>query len=402
MLDQFQLTGGESKIVSSVYPTLLVVPNTLLTAIAAIPTNKMADHTKQILSVPLLLAIFFIPFHFSVGNKVLDLIASLINYNTCLRYSEIFWIRPVVYQKPVYVSLETLWTEFWSCLRIFPDKDTKQTYPKDKKFYHILSYLCVHFLVTDILTNWATSFTGQEVMIMRHEKPVTYFVFYIVCIIVLNSAFNTIGYTLQLFYCVCFEGGSYASEQWRPMMRNPILSHSLQDLWSDRWHWLFKSTWLTMPFRPTRIITMRLLTKRVKHPKPIAFVAAFLSVFAASAFMHEYVVATNVGWHTYSTKFKGEQCVFFIGHGLGVLFEQMVCRMIVPKLPKKLQESSWMSVLGHIWTALFGFFTFHYIAHGFLSWGFQFDNPFQFTKPFVREYVYSHPALLAHFGSHFT
>ncbi|KAI8367267.1 hypothetical protein BD560DRAFT_399749 [Blakeslea trispora] len=402
MLDNLVFTGGENRIVSSAHPALLVIPTTLLTAIVAIPTNKMANSTKQILSVPLLLALFLIPFGFRNGNKVHDLIVCLTNYNLFLRHIESFWISPVVYQKPVYISLESLWIEFWSCLRTFPVKDTKKTYPKDKKFYHIIPYLCVHLMVTDVLANWATSFTGQEVMAMRHEKPVTYFAFYLVCIIVLNSAFNTIGYSLQLFYCVCFEQGSYSSEQWRPMMKNPILSSSLQELWSERWHWLFKSTWLAMPFRPTRIITMRFLTKRIKHPKQVAFVAAFVSVFVASAFMHEYVVAANVGLPVYWSMFKGEQCMFFIGHGLAVLFEQLIQQAVLPKLPHKLQNSIWLSILGRIWTALFGFFTFHYIAHGFLTWGFQFDNPFQLSKPFIRECVYSHPALLAHFGSHFT
>ncbi|RCI03284.1 hypothetical protein CU098_002929 [Rhizopus stolonifer] len=401
MFDIF--AGGENRIIlpSYVYPLLLVAPSILLAAIVAIPNNKLPSWVKQCLSVPLLLAVFLIPFGFTNGNKVFDLTASVTSYNLFLRHLELYWIGPLIQGKPVYASLESLWIEFWSCLCTFPEKnkqDKAKAYAKDKKFYHILFYLLIHLFITDLLANWATSFTGQEIVIMEQERPVTYFIYVLTCIIVLNSAFNVIGYSLQLFYCLCFEHGSWSSEQWRPLMKNPILANSLNDLWSHRWHQLFKTTWLTLPFRPVRLLLMRLLTKLIKNPKPIAFMAASLSVFVASAFMHEYAVAANLGWRLYSRVFKGEQCIFFIGHGIAVIIEQFIKTMLIPS---QLKRSSWMQLSGHVWTAAVGYVSFYYIAHGFLSWGFQFDNPITFMQPYIKHYVYAHPILHSYFGSRF-
>lgn len=183
-------------------------------------------------------------------------------------------------------------------------------------------------------------------------------------------------------------------------MINPVLSTSLDDLWSHRWHQLFKSTWLSFPFRPVRILTVRFLTKKVKNAKAIGFLLASISVFVASAFMHEYVIAANMGWPIYNRFFRGEQCIFFVGHGLGVFFEHMVEAVIAPKLPKGFRYSMWCTLLQRAWTVMFGYYTFYYIMNGFLTWGFQYDNPLEFTKPFVYDYVRAHPALLSYFGSH--
>lgn len=255
-------------------------------------------------------------------------------------------------------------------------------------------------IVTDVLASWAASFTGEQVQHMWVEKPAVFFVFFASVNILLNAAFNSVGYGLHLFYCIVVEGGSYSSEQWRSLMINPILSSSLDELWSHRWHQLFKSTWLAFPFRPVRILVERALTKRIKHAKSIAFLLASISVFAASALMHEYVIAANMGLPIYKRVFAGEQCIFFVGHGIGVFFEHLVHMLIIPRLPKSFRESMLYEVLGHVWTATFGYLTFYWIANGFMSWGFQFDNPLTFTKPFITEFAQAHPRLLANWGSH--
>jgi hypothetical protein len=182
-------------------------------------------------------------------------------------------------------------------------------------------------------------------------------------------------------------------------MINPVLSTSLDDLWSHRWHQLFKSTWLAFPFRPVRILTMRLFTKRVKNPKPIAFLLASISVFVTSALMHEYVIAANMDWPIYNRFYKGEQCVFFIGHGFGVLLEHVIKSTVAPKLSKQFKKSQWCLLLQRVWTVIFGYFSFYYIMNGFMTWGFHLDNPLKFTKPFILEHVRARPALLAYFGS---
>lgn len=403
--------GGEQRVVvpALLYPAIMTIPASLLALLVIIPNDRLSSKVKQILSIPLLTAVFFGPFGFTMGNRVIDLVGACACYNFFLRLFELFWSGPLVQNRPVYATVESLWIDFWSCLRTFPKpakEDTKelkkgqvQEYKKDKKFYHIIAYLLAHMIIVDISAAYICSFTTNESVEMSSERPVLFFFFFFVVNIVLNSAFNSLGYGLHLFYCLAFEGGSYSSEQWRSLMINPILSSSLDDLWSYRWHSLFKSTWLSFPFRPVRILTVRFLTKKVKNPKPIAFLLASISVFVASALMHEYVVAANLGWPIYNRFFKGEQCIFFVGHGVGVFFENLVKIIVAPKLSKEFKESALCRALRHLWVVAFGYFTFYYIMNGFLSWGFHYDNPLTFTKPYLYEYVRAHPAVQPYFGS---
>lgn len=40
---------------------------------------------------------------------------------------ELYWIGPLVQNRPVYASVESLWIDFWCCLRIFPKPAKKDT-----------------------------------------------------------------------------------------------------------------------------------------------------------------------------------------------------------------------------------------------------------------------------------
>lgn len=182
-------------------------------------------------------------------------------------------------------------------------------------------------------------------------------------------------------------------------MRNPVFSRTIDDLWSNRWHQLFKSTWLAFPFRPIRILTVRSLSKTAKNSKSIAFVLASVSVFVASGLMHEYVIAANMGWPIYSRFYMGEQCIFFVGHGIAAFLENVIKMTIAPKLPKAFKESILCRALQHTWTIIFGYYTFYYIMKGFMTWGFHHDNPLVFSRPWIYEQVHSHPAVLPYIGS---
>ncbi|KAI9480900.1 MAG: hypothetical protein EXX96DRAFT_564649 [Benjaminiella poitrasii] len=404
MVDFSIFLGGEYRIILPflAYPPLFVAPSIILALLVIIPTNKLSNVVKQFLSIPLLLAVSLIPFGFTNGNRMIDLVAGVTNYNLFLRFLELFWVGPLVQDRPVYATPSNLWIDFWSCLRTFPKKGkTDKTFKKDKKFYHIIFNLVTCMVLTDIIANWACSFTGHEAVALITERPVIYFFFFVACNILMNAGFNAVGYGLHLFYCVFVENGCYSSEQWRPLMIYPILSNSLDDLWSYRWHQLFKTTWLAFPFRPVRILTERALTKRVssKTAKSIAFLFASISVFVASAFMHEYVIAANMGWPIYNRFFRGEQCIFFISHGFGAFFENLIKLYVAPKLSPQFRKSVACKAIQRAWTALFGYFTFYYIMNGFLTWGFHFDNPCQYTKPFVAKFVYAHPKVHSYFGS---
>ncbi|KAI7906631.1 uncharacterized protein BX663DRAFT_497151 [Cokeromyces recurvatus] len=404
MIDFSIFLGGKNRIVLPflLYPLLFVAPSLILSSIIIIPNDRLPGFLKQLLSIPLLLAVFFIPFGFTNGNRIIDLVAGVTNYNIFLRFLELYWVGPLIQDRPVYATPLSLWIDFWSSLRTFPKKGKPvKIYKKDKKFYHIILNFLICAFILDIFGSWICSFTGYEAVAMIKEKPITYFFFFAACIVVMTAGFNLAGYILQFMYCVFVEHGSYSSEQWNSLMRHPIVSHSLDDLWSYRWHQLFKTTWLAFPFRPVRILTQRALAKRVSNDtsRSVAFLLASISVFFASAFMHEYIVAANLGWPIFNRYFKGQQCIFFISHGVGAFFENLIKLYVAPRLSPQFKNSLACRVIQHTWTILFGYFTFYYIMNGFLSWGFHFDNPCQLTKPFVAKFVYAHPRLHSYFGS---
>ncbi|KAI8640289.1 hypothetical protein BD408DRAFT_390894 [Parasitella parasitica] len=411
MSDFSAFLGGENRILLPffAYPALAIAPMVALVGGIVIPPERFSSSAKHMASIPLLLAVALIPFGFTNGNKIIDLVVGVAAYNLFLRFVELYWVGPSVQGRPVYASTESLWVDFWSCMRAFPKPAKEDTpelkkgqvrvYKKDKKFYHVILYMTGHMVVTDVLASWIASFTGSEIRQMAEERPGLFLIYFILVNVLLHSAFNSVGYGLQLFCCITYEGGSYSSEQWRSLMLNPLKSQSLDELWSLRWHQFFKSTWLAFPFRPVRVLVERALTKRVRNAKAVAFLLASISVFAASAFMHEYVIAANVGLPIYKRVFAGEQCIFFIGHGLGVFFEHVVQMMVIAKLPKSFQNSALHGALGRLWTLAFGYATFYYIANGFVSWGFQCDIPLAFSKPYIADFVQSHPRLLAVWGS---
>lgn len=62
----------------------------------------------------------------------MDLVAGVANYNLFLRFLELYWIGPLLQERPVYATVSDLWIDFWGCLRTFP-KPAKQDTPELKK-----------------------------------------------------------------------------------------------------------------------------------------------------------------------------------------------------------------------------------------------------------------------------
>jgi hypothetical protein len=63
---------------------------------------------------------------------VLDLVGSPFNFTVNLRFLELFYVGPLLQDRPVYTSLYSLWVDFWSCIRTFP-KPAKETTKDVKK-----------------------------------------------------------------------------------------------------------------------------------------------------------------------------------------------------------------------------------------------------------------------------
>ncbi|RCH89509.1 hypothetical protein CU097_006804 [Rhizopus azygosporus] len=337
--------------------------------------------------------------------KLLNLVCSVLNFNVWLRFIGLFLVDPLVEENPAYTTVKNLWIEFWSCMREFPEVATKngktskvKEYTKDRSFYHIILLLFLELLTLDVVATWITSFSSREINALATERPMLFFIFFVAANILLTSTFNSIGYALQLFYCIFIEGGSYSSEQWRPMMNYPVKAKSLNEFWSQRWHQVFKQTWLAIPFRPVRILSARGLSSIMKNPKSISFMLAFISVFVISALMHEYAIAANHGLSIYRRFFMGEQLLFFMAHALGVLIEQTMQATVVKRW--LIKSTIAHKLIGHIWTVTFGYFTFYYIMNGFISSEFYAENPIRFLNPYILRIVRETPALRPYFGSY--
>lgn len=142
--------GGENRTVLPflLYPVILIIPTLVLSTLIVIPHDKFPSIFKQILSIPLLLAIALTPFAFTNGNKgkrfviffiflffffklisclVIDLVSGVANYNFFLRFFELYWIGPFVQHRPVYTTTESLWIDFWGCIRTFPKPAKEDT-----------------------------------------------------------------------------------------------------------------------------------------------------------------------------------------------------------------------------------------------------------------------------------
>ncbi|ORZ19838.1 hypothetical protein BCR42DRAFT_489710 [Absidia repens] len=387
------------------YAATFSIPASALSLLIAIP--NFPDVLKQILAIPLLIANLLYPMLFT-SHPVLDLIGSPFTFTVNLRFIELYYVGPFLQDRPVHTTFYNLWVDFWSCIRTFPKpakettKDVKKgevkVYEKDMKFYHVLARCLFCIACVDVLGAWFSTFTMYDIIALQ-ERPVFYFILFLMAGLFMTVGFNVAGYALHLFYCIFVEGGSYSSEQYRILMDHPLISSSLSEVWSHRWHHLFKSSWLAFPFRPTRLVTQRLLAKRTKYYVGISILMASISVFVTSGLMHEYMILCNVGWPVYRQSFIGQQALFFTLHGIGVIFEGIVKMIAKRVLPPSIYNSSAVRVLQHIWVLAFGVAFFIHFMKGFSYWGVYNDHPFQFSRPFIYDFVRAHPAVQPYFGS---
>ncbi|KAI9320488.1 hypothetical protein BX666DRAFT_2024142 [Dichotomocladium elegans] len=392
------LRGGDVRTLVS--GTLLVVLYIAPMALMAflVSSKKLSTPIKQVLSIPLLLAQILVPLNFTAGNGVYDLGAAGVGYNGFLRFFELFWISPILYGKPAYADMDYLHRELWKCLRTFPKEDDKKVYVKDKKFYHVLINLTINIALVDVIGSWFNTYSSKDVMEISSLPPFVYFIFLLFAIIGISCAFSILGYALQLFYVIYYEGGSYCSELWRPLMVNPVMATSLDDLWSYRWHQLLRSSWVAFGYRPIRYITQHILPKSIKNPVPISLVTGSLAVFVVSGGMHEYMIYCNVGWSIYRRFFMGQQLAFFFIHGFGMTVERLVRKPLGQLLSKK-DHPVLVRCLQHIWVVSWAYCTFPLFMNGFGYWGLWHGNPFQLTNPYVMEILHTYPALRPFCGS---
>ncbi|ORE21580.1 hypothetical protein BCV71DRAFT_173653 [Rhizopus microsporus] len=219
------LSGGEQRITlpAIIYLLLLWTPASFLFALIVIPEHRVNRAIKQILATPLLAVQFLLPFAIASESKGL------------------FLVDPLVEENPAYTTVKNLWIEFWSCMREFPEVAIKngktskaKEYTKDRSFYHIILLLFLELLTLDVVATWITSFSSREINALATERPMLFFIFFVAANILLTSTFNSIGYALQLFYCIFIEGGSYSSGNYKIQIRVFTMQATVVKRWFIR------------------------------------------------------------------------------------------------------------------------------------------------------------------------
>jgi hypothetical protein len=123
-----------------------------------------------------------------------------------------------------------------------------------------------------------------------------------------------------------------------PLFDKPWLTRSVYDLWSRRWHQIFRPGFYQVAYRPIRSIFGEKYKKAGR-------IAGTIAVFACSGLMHDYIVLSMLGYSNYKTPgIFGYQTIFFVLQGLATL-----ASMVSPRLP------TWLSrVLTWIWVMYTG------------------------------------------------
>lgn len=111
----------------------------------------------------------------------------------------------------------------------------------------------------------------------------------------------------------------------------PFIATSLRDFWSNRWNNLIKISLHIMSF----VVIPKLIDPIITMTKS----AKGLCAFILSGFIHEYVI-----WFI-SNKWSGKNMIFFLLHGIAVLFEITIKLPAKPNTPKE-KLIGWMWATG--------------------------------------------------------
>lgn len=120
-----------------------------------------------------------------------------------------------------------------------------------------------------------------------------------------------------------------------PLFDKPWLTRSVYDLWSHRWHQIFRPGFHQVAYNPIR----RLFG--AKH-KNLGRIAGTIAVFACSGLMHDYIILATLGPSNYNQPgVFGYQTLFFLLQAVATIVSIMS-----PKLPTWLARTlTWFWVL---------------------------------------------------------
>ncbi|KAI7876456.1 hypothetical protein K492DRAFT_239745 [Lichtheimia hyalospora FSU 10163] len=142
-------------------------------------------------------------------------------------------------------------------------------------------------------------------------------------------------YSTKLCYLALFSPKTMASYhdkvadfvQRPPLFDQLWLASSVHDMWSRRWHQIFRSAFRDIAYLPIR---------RLFPSKPLLGRAlGVMSVFALSGLMHDYILLCMVGYQQYVTDpgLMGIQSTFFLLQGMGTVISNYHS---IPKIPRSI------------------------------------------------------------------
>ncbi|KAG2228670.1 hypothetical protein BDF21DRAFT_451150 [Thamnidium elegans] len=370
-----------------------LLPIPLLILLSVTPTHKVSTRCKQAISVPLLTSLLFIPFKYcDEENGSFSVFCQIVPYVMFLRFLDIFWITPLIYKKEAIIAASEFNVEFWSCIRkdLKPYREKKKngTLVKinDKKFYHLFVPIALNAILFDTLASWAKTFTAEDIWVMYKTSYVQSFLFFWAVVNALTCLLNFAGQCMQLMYCIFVLGGKYSSSEWRLMMNYPLLSLSLEDLWSSRWHRILRPAWVSSAYKPIYFL-VRKWTNESSRYKQLAIGLASMAVFVVSGLTHEYVVLCNTGWTLYKERFIGDQMKFFCTHGLLVVLERGVSYIYTHVL-KQPAIHSWLTrPILHTYVIGVCYLSFPFFLNGFAHWGLWRLDRITPVEPIIQQYI---------------
>ncbi|KAF1799316.1 hypothetical protein V8B55DRAFT_1366486 [Mucor lusitanicus] len=402
-MNEYQVIGkGRTVLPVGQFAFYTLGPMVALYTLATVPTHVLGTRIKQALSLPLMACLVTMPYlYMDKNDDMFCVLCQALPFAAFQRLTDIYWIHPFLYKKDAYLSASDLNAEMWSCIRRDKKVDTKtdkQATVKDKKFYHLFAPILLNALAYDICITYLKTFTSQDVLEIQKSHPWQAFVFFWIGITFMTVLFNMFGSIMQLIYCIGAGRGSYASNEWRNLMNYPFLSISLEDLWSHRWHRIFRAAWVSSAFKPV-YYSIRQITNKSPKFKHLAIGLANLAVFVASGITHEYIVLCNAGWTLYTQRYMGQEMTFFVLHGVLVVVEKTMAFFLEPMLPTSVVQSPIVKLARHVYVIYISYITFPWFINSFAPWGLFKLPSFTPLGPVLDDYLAATPYLLQYCGS---
>lgn len=170
------------------------------------------------------------------------------------------------------------------------------------------------------------------------------------------------------------------------MMNYPLLSLSLEDLWSSRWHRILRPAWVSSAYKPIYFLVRKWTRESAKY-KQLAIGLASMAVFVVSGLTHEYVVLCNTGWTLYKKRFIGDQMKFFCTHGILVVLERAVSYIYTHVL-KRPAIRSWLTrPILHVYVIGVCYLSFPFFLNGFAHWGLWRLDRITPVEPLIQQYL---------------